>query len=216
MAYISGTSMIHSNRVFQDGRHVPIPETTDDFLTRIYAWLGPGYPKFYKMDVPSQLGFLAGEILLRDLPVTAYDPANVGIVLSSASGCLDTDLRYAASVRTMASPALFVYTLPNIVGGELCIRHTIKGENAFFITPAFDAQLLADYVLQTLQIPGMETCIGGWVEAVNGHHDVFLYLAEKTKRGMGIPLSAVELEKIYQSDYGTVDGGSEKTDHRGS
>lgn len=213
MAFISGISIIRGNRVYRDGHRMAVPESAGDFAAAVYTWLNPEYPKFYKMDVPSQLGFLAGEMLLRGLPLTAYKPENIGLVLTSASGCMDTDQRYAASVRTLASPALFVYTLPNIVGGELCIRHTLKGENAFFITPRFDTGILAGYVLQTLQIPGNEACIGGWIEAVNGHHDVFLYLAEKTKRGLGIPLAATELDKIYQSEYGTVDGGSEKADH---
>jgi len=218
MLYISGTVSIQGNRIQRNGSAVSVPEVggVPDFVTRVYEWLKPEYPKFYKMDLPSQLAFLAGEVLLRDLSLSGYDPAMIALTLTSASGSLDTDLRYAASARTMASPALFVYTLPNIAGGELCIRHKLKGENTFFITPAFDAPLLAGHVEQTLRIPGMEACIGGWIEAVDGHHDVFLYLAEKTKRGLAINHTAEELEKFYQSHYGTVDGGSEKTDHRGA
>jgi len=218
MVYISGICSIRGGRILRNGSPVAVPEATggSDFGARVYEWLKPEYPKFYKMDLPSQLAFLAGEVLLRELPLSGYDATMIALVLTSASGSLDTDLRYAASARTMASPALFVYTLPNIAGGELCIRHKLKGENTFFITPAFDAPLLAGYTEQTLQIPGMEACIGGWIEAVDGHHDVFLYLAEKTKRGLGIPHAANELEKFYQLNYGTVDGGSEKTDHRGA
>jgi hypothetical protein len=218
MVYISGISSIGGNRIRRNGSLLPVPEATgtSDFATQVYEWLKPEYPKFYKMDLPSQLAFLAAEILLQELPLSHYDPTTMALTLTSASGSLDTDLRYAASARTLASPALFVYTLPNIAGGELCIRHKLKGENTFFITPAFDAPLLAGHVEQTLRIPGMEACIGGWIEAVNGHHDVFLYLAEKTKRGMEINHTANEIEKLYQSHYGTVDGGSEKTDHRGA
>lgn len=214
--YISGICSIQGDRIWRDGQPVSVPENAvpdADFRTHVYDWLNPNYPKFYKMDLPAQLTFLAGEILLSDLSLAAYHPTTIGLVLTSGSGSLDTDLRFAASLHTQASPALFVYTLPNIAGGELCIRNTLKGENTVLITPVFDAALLAEHVLQTLQLAGMEACIGGWVEAVNGHHDVFLYLAEKNKRGLGIPLTAYELDKFYQSHYGTVDGGSETTDH---
>ncbi len=133
MVYISGICSIRDGRILRNGSRVMAPDATDsaNFGTHAYEWLKPEYPKFYKMDMPSQLAFLAGEVLLRELPLSGYDATTIALVLTSASGSLDTDLRYAASARTMASPALFVYTLPNIAGGELCIRHKLKGENTF-------------------------------------------------------------------------------------
>ena len=48
------------------------------------------------------------------------------LVLSNANASLDVDLKYAKTMQTGASPALFVYTLPNIVIGEISIRIILK------------------------------------------------------------------------------------------
>ena len=87
------------------------------------------YPKFYRMDNLSKLGWLAAEVLFQDVSIKPYQPEDVGIVLANRSSSLDTDIKYFESVKTIPSPALFVYTLPNIVMGEICIRHVLKGEN---------------------------------------------------------------------------------------
>src|SRR5450432_825180 len=106
--------------------------TLDDFLEEAFNCLSLSYSKFYKMDRLSKLGFLASEMLLKDSPLLPrYAPDEVALVLSNASSSLDTDIRFAESIKTIPSPALFVYTLPNIVAGEICIRQGITGENAF-------------------------------------------------------------------------------------
>ena len=116
--------------------------TLDDFLEDAFKYLSLSYPKFYKMDRLSKLGFLASEMLLKDtLLFPRYSSDQVALVLSNASSSLDTDIRFDESMKTIPSPALFVYTLPNIVAGEICIRQGITGENAFFVFSEFDAQL---------------------------------------------------------------------------
>ena len=173
-----------------------------------YAHLKPEYPKFYKMDHLSKLGFLASETLFREQPIKQYTHAAVTLVLSNAHASLDTDMRYWETSKTMSSPALFVYTLPNIVSGEICIRHGIKGENVFFVTPQFQPELLMDYVDRVLLFPGNDVCLAGWIDVMGEHHDVFLYLVEKEKRGLALEHSAEQLTKLYQLEYGTVNGRS--------
>ena len=183
--------------------------TLELFTESAFHNLGIAYPKFYKMDPLSRLGFLAAEALLRDLPIAnRYDSAQVALILANSSGSLDTDMRYAETVKTMASPALFVYTLPNIVSGEICIRHGIRGENAFFILPKFDARTIGDYTELVLSTEKTQACISGWVEVMGEQHDVFLYLTEKTKAAGGVRHSAEELEKIYRATYGKTNSGS--------
>jgi len=181
--------------------------TLDDFLEEAFRYLLLTYTKFYKMDHLSKLGFLASEMLLNDkslLPRYAHD--QVALVLSNASSSLDTDLRFAESVKTIPSPALFVYTLPNIVAGEICIRQGITGENAFFVFPEFDAQQMADYVNLVLASKKNSACIGGWIEVMGDHHDVFLYLVEKERVADGVQHTAEQLYKIYKQNYGKIDG----------
>ena len=96
--------------------------------------------KFYKMDNLCKLGYVAAEYLLKD---TNYHPKEIGIILANASSSLDTDCKHQAIISKegdkAASPAVFVYTLPNVVLGEICIRHKIQGENTFFVRRQSDA-----------------------------------------------------------------------------
>jgi hypothetical protein len=180
----------------------------DDFLKSALKSLSIAYPKFYKMDTLSKLGFLAAEILVKDVRLMErYTGQQVAVVLSNSYSSLDTDLRYFESMKTIASPALFVYTLSNIVAGEICIRHGIKGENAFFVLPSFDPSRLREYADMVMASKKTEACIAGWVDVLGDQHDVFLYLLEKTNNG-GLEHTAGQLRKLYQANYGPVDSGS--------
>jgi hypothetical protein len=181
--------------VFQDQ-----VSSLDDFCEHAFSHVGAQYPKFYKMDRTSKLGLLGVEILLRGTEVAARDPESVAVVLSNAHASLDTDLRYFETTKTIASPALFVYTLSNIVTGEICIRHGFKGENAFFVTSAFEPVTMAGYVNSVMQENTTSACIAGWVDVLGEQHDVFLYLIEKsTEAQLSWPHNAQTIEKLYLS-----------------
>ncbi|MEP6735173.1 MAG: hypothetical protein ABJA70_06615 [Chryseolinea sp.] len=170
----------------------------DAFLNGAIKGLSVSYPKFYKMDRLSKLGFLAAEILMREYnPVAKYGPQGVSIILANAHASLDTDIKYFETTRTIASPALFVYTLTNIVIGEICIRHGIKGENAFFVSNRFDAELLANYVDSIMITQKTFACIAGWVDVLGNDHDVFLYLAEKTRETQSSEHTSDHLNELY-------------------
>jgi hypothetical protein len=131
-----------------------------DFLLSVYHHFGINYPKFYKMDNLSKLGWLASEILLKDsFRKGEYKPAAIGVVLANASSSLDTDIKYYETVKDIASPALFVYTLPNIVIGEICIRNHFEGENAFFIFEEFDAGFFEQFSSNLININLFQACI---------------------------------------------------------
>ena len=155
----------------------------DDFMEKAYSSLNASYPKFYKMDRLSKLGFLASELLLKGL--TDFSPASTAVVLSNAHSSLDTDIRYWQSAKNQPSPALFVYTLPNIVGGEICIRHGIKGENIFFVSAEFDPVWIANNVNLILENNRAKYCIAGWIDVMENHADVFLYLEKNTEGKVG-------------------------------
>jgi len=178
----------------------------DSFLTEAYQVLKIAYPKFYKMDPLSKLGVLASELLLRESDWKQHHkPEQVALVLANAHASLDTDVRYFESTKTMASPSLFVYTLSNIVAGEICIRHGIKGENAFFVQPTFDPKFMSQYVNQLLTETKTQMCLAGWVDVMGEHHDVFLYLTQKTGTANAKEHSGELLQKLYQFNYGSVD-----------
>ncbi|HTF21167.1 MAG TPA: hypothetical protein VK658_23990 [Chryseolinea sp.] len=172
----------------------------DDFCEEAFRHLGVQYPKFYKMDRTSKLGILGVEVLLRGTDVRDRHPESVAMVLSNAHASLDTDLRYFETMKGIASPALFVYTLSNIVTGEICIRHGFKGENAFFVTPAFEPAMMAGYVNSVMEKHTTSTCVAGWVEVLGEQHDVFLYLVEKSEGAQASwPHDTETIEKLYLS-----------------
>jgi hypothetical protein len=182
--YITSTCRISNNRVYHNGEQVFAGETgsLDDFLLSVYQYLQPGYAKFYKMDNLSKLGWLAAEVLLKDLDKTYYHPEQVGTVLANANSSLDMDLKYYDSMKDVPSPSLFVYTLPNIVAGEICIRHHFKGENAFFVQPKFDAAFIKQQVDYLLDKNILQACICGWIDVLGQEYEAKLFLVEKVKK----------------------------------
>jgi hypothetical protein len=195
--YLDGVELLRDNS-----------ETLDEFFLKAYSALKIDYPKFYKMDNLSKAGFLAAEVLLRSHSGNKYPGEKTSLVLSNSHSSLDTDIKYASASKSVPSPALFVYTLPNIVAGEICIRHKIKGENAFFIKESFDANLLSSYVAM---IKNDNLCVAGWVDVMGEHHDVFLYLQDNA--GKGLPHTASTLNELYNKAYGTVNGKFETPDY---
>ena len=200
MNYINRHCRIRNKTINSGGKTVYESKdgNLDEFLESAFTSLSIAYPKFYKMDRLSKLGFLASEVLLKDIRLLdKYEAENVTLVISNSNASLDTDLKYFESTKTIASPALFVYTLSNIVAGEICIRQGIKGENAFFVLPHFDSARIFDYVEIVMASGKTNACIAGWVDVLGEQHDVFLYLLEKLNNG-GLEHTAEQLQKLYQ------------------
>jgi len=118
--YITASSVISNNVVYKNGQPLFESKGQDlpEFLMAAYRHLDIQYPKFFKMDNLSKLGWLANEVLLKDsFDKEQYKPEDIGIVLSNANASLDTDIKYYETTKTMANPDQFVYTLPNILIG---------------------------------------------------------------------------------------------------
>ncbi|GAA4083769.1 hypothetical protein GCM10022392_00540 [Mucilaginibacter panaciglaebae] len=151
------------------------------------------------MDNLSKLGWLTVEVLLKDSGIKRYKPEEIGLVLSNANASLDTDRKYMQSVTDIPSPALFVYTLPNIMIGEICIRNNFKGEDAFFIFEKFDAAFIEQYVNELLNNDVLQTCICGWVDVLKEDYKAVLFLVEKAEKAKAIPFSSKNLQTIFDN-----------------
>jgi hypothetical protein len=171
-----------------------------EFADKWYRHHAVSYPKFHKMDSLCKLGFMGAETLLTGRKIASeYAPYDIGVILSNRSSSLETDLHHHRQVQAgLASPAVFVYSLPNIVIGEICIRHGIKGENTFFIEPEFDASKQLEYINVLFQSGIIRACIGGWVEFLNGEYRLFMYLAEQLQEPSLHPLNTETLTTLYQ------------------
>jgi len=174
-----------------------------DFLLSVYKHFGIDYPKFYKMDNLSKLGFLASEILLTgNFRRTEYAADAVGIVFANANASLDADLSYWQSVKNIPSPALFVYTLPNIVIGEICIRNGFKGENAFFVQQEFDIPFTEFDVNDLMTRHHLSACICGWADIIGEEYKTVLYLVEKINGSDPQLFITKNIQNIYESANG--------------
>lgn len=151
------------------------------FLKQIYRSIKPGYAKFFKMDNISKLAFLAAEMLLKDYDLSCYEPEEMAIILSNSDSTLDTDTEHQKMIEDydsfFPSPSVFVYTLPNIMIGEISIRHGMRGENAFFIVEKFTPELIVDHINSLFLKSKSKLFIGGWVNYFNDTFEAFLYLA---------------------------------------
>jgi hypothetical protein len=178
---ITASCTIAGHVVHKDGKAVFENKGADlpGFLLAVYQHFRINYPRFYKMDNLSKLGWLASELLLSGQTPGAHRPENIGILLTNANASLDTDLKYYETVKDIPSPSLFGYTLPNIVIGEICIRNNIKGESSFFVTPGFDAGFIKGAVGILLDTGILEACICGWVDLLGEDYTAVLFLVEK-------------------------------------
>ena len=176
---------LYDNRVVVNDRLIFYQENIlmfADFIKSVYKQEQINYPKFYKMDSLSKLGFLAAELVLKEPALEGCRPETVGVVLSNSSASLDTDLAHYESIRNRSSyfpsPSVFVYTLPNIVTGEICIRNKFKGENAFLITETFNGQLIYDYVSELFVNERVEACLCGWTELMGNSYNGLMALVK--------------------------------------
>ena len=149
--------------VILDGQPIPVSQTGEKMLVELYRRYAGDYPKFFKMDTLSRLGFIAAELLLKQSAVSNQQSVDA-VILANRSASIKNDTDYLATITDgnyYPSPALFVYTLPNIVTGEIAIRHHIQGETSFYIldTP----QQLETIIAAT----PFQSALVGWCECSN-------------------------------------------------
>lgn len=141
-------------------------------LTSLYKQMIGDYPKFYKMDGLSRLGFVASEILLNaEKEETEEEKA---IIFFNHSSSIASDRNYKESIKDkdnyFPSPSIFVYTLPNIVTGEIAIRNHFHGETSFFILPDKDERLMEEILLASCRDAQSKSFLTGWIDYEDERH----------------------------------------------
>lgn len=183
-SYIQSFCTIQNNEIILDGVSIFKLEATTflDFSKKAYQNFELNYPKFFKMDSLSKLAFLGAELLLKN-EIDTEKENNIALLFANKSSSLDTDVKYQKSISDpenyYPSPAVFVYTLPNICQGEISIRHQLKSENSFFIFDKFNPAFMANYVKVLLDSNKADKVLCGWVEYYDEEYKAFLYLVAK-------------------------------------
>ena len=198
---IADYCIIEGGKIILNGQEFfAVPEGTvfTDFAKQAYKFAETDYPKFFKMDNLSKLSFLAADLLLKDQAADGTN--NTALLFANASSSLDTDVKYNDSIADRdnyyPSPAVFVYTLPNICMGEISIRHKLYTENSFFIFEAFNPEFFANYASILLDAGKAENVLCGWVEFFKDEYKAFMYLVSKEN---GPEHTAKNIQTIYQS-----------------
>lgn len=154
-----------------------------DLLVEIYKKKVGNYPKFFKMDPLARLGFIASELLLGEETPRKTDCEDRAVIFFNKSASLADDAEYQKTIGKdgfFPSPAVFVYTLPNIVTGEIAIRNKYYGETSFYVLEEKDDKVMKEIVEQAFQDPVTESAIAGWLECSDSEHfEAELYLIEK-------------------------------------
>ena len=153
-------------------------------LTSLYKQMIGNYPKFYKMDGLSRLGFVASEILLNaekgDTDVERREEEGErlleerAIIFFNHSSSIASDRNYKESINDkdnyFPSPSIFVYTLPNIVTGEIAIRNHFHGETSFFILPDKDEKMMEEILQASCRDTQSNSFLTGWIDYEDERH----------------------------------------------
>ena len=179
--------IITPEHVIVDGNPLMHNEKGSALLTELYRNHIGDYPKFFKMDTLSKLGFIASELLLNAEGNRSFEPReDRAVILFNRHASLQADTAYQATIQDpdnfFPSPAAFVYTLPNIVTGEIAIRNKYFGETLFIVIDDYDEIIIMENLKNAFQDPTTTSIIGGWVDCSDEEHfEAKIFLMEKEK-----------------------------------
>jgi hypothetical protein len=203
--FINSYCHIKKKNIFINGvKHFSDNDSVDlrTFTKSAYKFLAPSYNKFFFFFLICKLGFLAAEVLLSDINFLDLMEEDVAIILSNSHSTLITDKHHQVTIDSydnfFPSPSIFVYTLPNIMIGEISIRHKFAGENAFFIVEKFNPELITNHINNLFLTKKAKAAIGGWVNLSESDYETFLYW---TSAQGNIPHNAFEINRLYNLNH---------------
>jgi hypothetical protein len=195
---------ITNKKVLLNGTEVPIirsEEPNSLWLNDVYRSFGIQYLKFFKMDNLSKAGFLGAELVCRDVGLDINVPnKDISIVCFNRSSSLDDDIIYQQTIQDknnyFPSPAVFVYTLANIVTGEIAIRNKIMGESSFYITEKFSPKQISEAIYDIFRNNYVNGLLCGWTEYFKDNCDVLMmFITRNNKSGKEITTELIS--KLY-------------------
>ena len=163
-------------------KYIKLSFKNSEEMTEFYRSLQVDYPKFFKMDGLSKLGFLASEMIFKDDKNRFTPREDVAIICFNRSSSLEMDTQYQTTIRDnenyFPSPSLFVYTLPNIVAGEIAIRNKFFSETFFYLCKKFDARQIVGTIKNAFLDKTTTAVLFVWVEHFEEKCEIFMALVE--------------------------------------
>lgn len=163
---------VNTHRLLCCGEEIETQATGKALLTEAYRHHIGDYPKFFKMDGLCQTGFILSELLLQMEGAERFVPReDRAVILFNRTSSLEADRRFQQTIDDPSdyypSPSVFVYTLPNIVTGEISIRNKYFGETSFYVLRGFDAAVLARNIVCAFHDGATMSVLSGWVDCTN-------------------------------------------------
>jgi 3-oxoacyl-[acyl-carrier-protein] synthase-1 len=169
-------------------KHIGLSFQSSAEIVEFYRSLQIDYPRFFKMDNLSKLGFLASEMIFQNDENRFTPREDVAVICFNRSSSLDVDMQYQATIQDadgyFPSPSLFVYTLPNIVTGEISIRNKFLGETSFYVCEKFDKELISRTVQNSFADKSTKFALAAWIECFENNFEVNMFLVTKEKTDM--------------------------------
>ena len=182
-------------------KHIRFSFKNSSEINEFYRSLKIDYPKFFKMDGLSKLGFLASELILKDTENRFNPREDIVTVCFNRSSSLNIDTQYQTTIQNndnyFPSPSLFVYTLPNIVNGEIAIRNKFFGESFFYICKIFDARQIVETVKKVFYDKTTTAVLASWIEHFEENREVLMMWVENENGD--VDFTEEQLKKLYES-----------------
>ena len=128
--------------------------------------------KYYKMDGLSRLGLISAELLLRQEGRERFVPCDDrAVILFNKSSSIVSDRKFLETItgedNYFPSPSVFIYTLPNLVAGEIAMRNKYHGETSFYITSKRDDDMALEVITSAFSDKTTNSVLGGWIDYRN-------------------------------------------------
>ncbi|MBG7629910.1 MAG: hypothetical protein IZT56_05705 [Bacteroidetes bacterium] len=198
MNYITAYCRISANSLLINNRKIESNNTSlASNLLEIYKNEVLKYPKFHKMDLLAKAAFIGSELILKENNTFVnYKDDEIALIFSNSESSEHSDSKFENSYKNNnPSPSQFVYTLPNILLGEIAIKNKWFGENIFLVLPTFDVSEIKQQI-ELMLGNGSKACFCGWVNVSDSKVDVFLFTIEQNQPD-GIELTENNLITLY-------------------
>ncbi len=147
----------------------------DSYIRSEYKLLGVPNMKFFKMDNLSKLAYVTSSKLMQGVNLEDIPTDRRAVVIATRSSSLDTDLRHQAMVDEHlpegASPAIFVYTLANVMAAEVAIRNKFQGELSIFVEEHKSLEFVESYARDLVADDRCDVVLFGWCDLLGEEYN---------------------------------------------
>ena len=164
----------------------------DKKLEKLYRNLAIDYPRFFKMDRLAKLAIIGIEAISKEhKEIQHYKDDEIAMLFMNVDSSLDTDIKHQKMLdeKRNPSPAIFVYTLANILMGEIAIKKEWYGENLFILATDFNLEVWLKEAQLLFDTNKAKAVVGGWINVFQERFDLRLFFVENESESKGLEIN---------------------------